>query len=198
MSFIPPVIPYASHAPRKCPLCTTQSLSKKTIYGHHVCAKCFNQFANRRQLGYLIDVFIFLIPTAAIAFMIVISLKQPADPDLKTVAIVCAIAFLMGCIFCLKDGFGGYSPGKWMTNLRVLSDAKHKPISFIQSFKRNSIFLVGNIPIVGSLIGAIVFFLIAKQVGGGYRLGDRFGKTRVIWKKYANLPLFGEQTTKRY
>jgi hypothetical protein len=73
----------------------------------------------------------------------------------------------------------------------VLDEHSGQPISFAQSFKRNSILLLGQIPVLGGLAGLVVILIIAVQVAKGYRLGDRFARTRVIWKKYARLPVFG-------
>jgi rubrerythrin len=37
----------------------------------------------------------------------------------------------------------------------------------------------------------MIILIIAFQVGKGYRLGDPFANTRVVWRKYAHLPMFG-------
>ena len=78
----------------------------------------------------------------------------------------------------MKDGFAGFSPGKRLTNVQVRDATTHLPIGFAQSFKRNAILLVGQIPVpvIGPLAGLIVILIIAIQESNGYRLGDRFAK----------------------
>ena len=75
--------------------------------------------------------------------------------------------------------------------MQVLDDRTNQPISFGQSFKRNAILLVSNIPFVGGLASLVVIITIAIQQTRGYRIGDRYAQTRVIWKKYARSPVFG-------
>jgi uncharacterized RDD family membrane protein YckC len=182
---------YASPITGNCPLCHQRPVSKKKIYGHPVCKKCFYRFANRRQLDYLIDALVFFIPSGGISFAIGALVARntwsvPADITINT-----AISLVLSSIFCLRDGFSGRSPGKRATDLVVLNEENYQPISFEQSFKRNSILLVAVIPFLGGLIGFVVILIIAVQVGSGYRLGDRFAKTKVIWRKYASSPVFG-------
>jgi hypothetical protein len=83
------------------------------------------------------------------------------------------------------------TPGKRLMDVQVLDQRTGLPIQFAQSFKRNSILLLGQIPVVGGLVALVVILIIATQVAKGYRLGDRFAQTRVIWKKYARLLAFG-------
>src|SRR6185369_14690748 len=78
------------------------------------------------------------------------------------------------CVFILKDGFSGQSPGKRLMGVQVLDERTGQPIQFAQSFKRNSVLLVDQIPVVGGLIGLVVLLILAYQVAKGYRLGDRF------------------------
>lgn len=93
------------------------------------------------------------------------------------------IAIVMGWgtypIFCLKDGFGGYSPGKKLMGLQALDLESGKPVSFAQSFKRNLPTIIPLIPLV-----------MAFQISTGQRWGDRWAKTTVVWKKYDESPVF--------
>jgi uncharacterized RDD family membrane protein YckC len=191
MTAIPATLPYASSVPGKCPLCHKRPIWKKKIYGTPVCKKCFYAFANRRQLGYLVDAVIFIVPAIAINYPMERMLLQAGFNGWGLQAANYTVGTALACLFIMKDGFNGQSPGKRLANTQVLDERTSQPIQFAQSFKRNSILLVAQIPLLGSLASLVVILIIAMQVAKGYRLGDRFAKTRVIWKKYARLPLFG-------
>jgi uncharacterized RDD family membrane protein YckC len=161
------------------------------IYGHPVCKKCYYRFANRRQLGFLVDTLLL----AGILVAVFVPLYRYVLPwgtkGISAELLTSALAAPMLCLFVCKDGLGGQSPGKWLCGLKTLNDESGRPISFGQSFKRNSVFLFRLIPLLGSIVDLIVTIVIAVQVGKGYRLGDRFAKTRVIWNRFATAPVFG-------
>lgn len=184
-------ISYASPATGPCPLCHKRPAGAKMIYGHPVCKKCFYAFANRRQLGYLIDVILFSIPIRLITEGLALFLARSGLDELLSVFLLIAFNGTLMCLYIMKDGFAGASPGKRLCNILVLDDATMTPIGFGQSFKRNSVLLFGLIPFVGGLVSLVIILIIAMQVAKGYRLGDRFAKTRAIWKKFADLPVFG-------
>ncbi len=113
--------------------------------------------------------------------------------------VVCTVLF-----YC-KDGFAGQSPGKRWLGLTVVDRTTGKPIGPIQSLKRSIGFIVSHAFVIlifvayspGPLnqllsIGLIVLgFLshfvtlgIATGINWGYRLGDDFAQTKVIWNKY--------------
>ena len=79
-------------------------------------------------------------------------------------------------IFFCKDSFRGHSPGKWVCGVRVVDRDRGEPIGLAGSFKR-------NLPL---LIPLVVAFLLQK----GHRLGDGWAKSKVVWKRYANHPVF--------
>jgi len=83
------------------------------------------------------------------------------------------------CLFACKDGFRGFSPGKWLLGLRVLDARTREPAGFRASFKR-------NIPLVLPIVNWIAILVIAGQIGRGPRLGDGWAKTMVIWQAHAN------------
>jgi len=165
-------------------------LSKRKIYEQQVCSLCFNKFLNRRQLSYLIDGFVYTVPLAGIIFLAARSLKNLNLSDWKVLAILGAIQIVIGFLFAFKDGFNGYSPGKFCTDLQVLDEISGRPIPFGKSLKRNWVLVIATVPVVGTLAGLVFFIKIARQIGNGYRVGDRYAKTRVIWKKYQRLPCF--------
>lgn len=187
-----PTLPYAGPvASETCPLCRQRPTWKKTLYGYPVCKKCYYKFANRRQLAYLVDSVLFTIVAVALIFALG-GLVAPAVPTLfAQESVFWVIDAALGCVFVIKDGFSGQSPGKRLTGVQVLDEASGRPVSFAQSFKRNAILLLAHIPFVGQLVGLIVVVMIAIQLNKGYRAGDKFARTRVIWKKYARSPVFG-------
>lgn len=193
---VPPPLAYAEPHNQTCPLCTQRPVKAKyQIYGHPVCKKCYYAFANRRQLGYLVDGLLFLIPSMLIGFalgmlFVQMGISQPLQQLLTPI-----VFFPIACIYVMKDGFKGQSPGKMMMGTVALDEATGQPIGFKQSFKRNSVLLLAQIPFAGPLVGLVIILIIAFQVAKGYRLGDRFAQTKVIWKKYADQPVFGGKAT---
>ncbi|MGB7156789.1 MAG: RDD family protein [Tepidisphaeraceae bacterium] len=188
----PTTLPYAGPSTgQTCPLCRQRPTWKKPLYGYPVCKKCYYKFANRRQLAYLIDAVLFAIVAFAI-FLPFEGLIAAAAPTLVAYEILTSVvAVAVACVFIMKDGFGGQSPGKRLTGVLVLDEQSGQPISFGQSFKRNAILLIGQVPFVGHIAGLGVIVVLAIQLNKGYRAGDRFASTRVIWKKYARSLVFG-------
>lgn len=176
-----------------CPLCRKRTVGNKRIYGHPVCRKCYYAFANRRQLAYLVDALLFFLPAAAVDYVAELGFRRAGLSGLGLVGGMGIVSLAMGCLFVMKDGFAGYSPGKWLADVRVLDQTTHQPIEFGQSFKRNAILLVGQIPvpILGPLVALVITIIIAVQLARGYRLGDRWANTRVIWNRFARLEVFG-------
>lgn len=174
-----------------CPLCAQRPASPKAIYGHPVCKKCFYKFANRRQLGYLIDVILYTIPVYFLGMAMGSWMFSMGFREVRILAASTALGALLFCVFIMKDGFNGQSPGKRATGIRVIDERTGQPIGFRQSFKRNSILLFGVLPFVGGLVQLVLIIIIAVQVAKGYRLGDRFAETKAIWRRYEQLPVFG-------
>ncbi len=191
MTTEPAPLSYARPDPSNCPLCRARPTSAKRIYGYPVCKKCYNGFANRRQLGYLVDGLIVTVPNLAVGAAAGFLLAQHGVTGPAFTVVVSLLGLPLMCLFILKDGFTGQSPGKRATDVIVLDEATGQPISFAKSFKRNSPLLVGSIPYVGGIAALVVVIGLAVKVGGGYRWGDRFAQTKVIWKKYAGSPVFG-------
>jgi uncharacterized RDD family membrane protein YckC len=186
-----PTLSYAGPSQATCPLCRKRPATAKAIYGHPVCKKCFYAFANRRQLGYLIDALIFVVPAVGYGLLIDALLSSMALTVAAASLLTSALVLPLNVLFTMKDGFTGRSLGRMATDTIVLDESTQQPIGFGKSFKRNAILLVGVIPIVGNIASLIVIITIAVQVARGYRLGDRFAQTKVIWRKYARLPVFG-------
>jgi len=91
--------------------------------------------------------------------------------------ITTATGWMAIVIFAFKDGFGGYSPGKYLMGIQVVDRFTRQPIGFRQSFKRN---LSIGIPFVTG----IAVFIIALSPLNGLRSGDSWARTMVIWRKH--------------
>lgn len=174
-----------------CPICNERPSTHKTLYGYPVCKKCLYKFANRRQVAYLVDSLLFLIPVYGVLFLLEPQLGGLAGSPALLEVFVVVFALIMNSLFIMRDGFNGQGPGKRLTGVQVIDETTGQPISFLQSFKRNWWFLLGVLPFVGNLVSLAIVITIIIQMTKGYRLGDRFARTRVIWKKYADSPVFG-------
>jgi uncharacterized RDD family membrane protein YckC/predicted RNA-binding Zn-ribbon protein involved in translation (DUF1610 family) len=172
-------IPEADQA--TCPICDRLVRAKRMrkLYDVPVCHKCSNGFANRRQLGWIIDHVASIALSALVGFLVVMMFPQAFPPGRTTTPVedVFWIAFswvLVPMLFAFKDGFGGYSPGKWLCGVRAVDRDTREPISFLQSFKRNLVLIIPVVPL-----------LVALQLIKGPRSGDKWANTCVIWEKKA-------------
>jgi uncharacterized RDD family membrane protein YckC len=189
-----PTIPHQSVSQSLCPLCNKRPVGSKAIYFHPVCRKCFYGFVNRRQGAYLLDGLIYLIPAFSLSYMITYEVRVLMAQPLTLVqqsVLNLLIGIPLNVLFLMKDGFGGYSPGKRLTGVQVVDKTTGQPIGFGQSLKRNAVLAIGLIPLLGGLIVLIIEIVINFQLGRGYRIGDPYAHTRVIWAKYARLSVFG-------
>jgi hypothetical protein len=165
-----------------CPLCgdPKRMRSAKPLYGVPVCKKCYYRVANRRQLAYVIDWIIFQIIAffmgAALGALLVAVHMAPDTGDL---IITLAAWVVFPLIFFCKDGFIGHSPGKFITGVQAVDPKTFEPIGFGRSFKRNLLLIIPVEPLDGAVM-----------LQQGYRPGDKWAKSKVIWKKYANHPVF--------
>jgi uncharacterized RDD family membrane protein YckC len=83
------------------------------------------------------------------------------------------LPWLLYGVWLLKDGFNGYSPGKWMMGVQVVDADTGQGAGFGASFKRNLPLLIPFAPLVAAF-----------QMSRGPRLGDGWANTRVVWKKH--------------
>jgi uncharacterized RDD family membrane protein YckC len=174
--------------PDACPLCSrTKGMRKpRKLYGANVCKKCVYGFVNRRQLAFALDWLVLeLIAFVAVSAIGIIWTIAALNENLFDV-VLWGVQFAVIGFFCIKDGMGGYSPGKFLTGVQVMDLATGKPIGPGASLKRNLLLYIPFMPLV-----ALV------QMTKGPRIGDRWAGTRVIWKKYRKNPVFavGPQTS---
>ena len=171
-----------------CPLCgkdleyrwLRKKLSAKSIHGIVVCPSCRDKFANRRQAAYLVDAVLWWSVLSGLfrALGMVIMAGAPPQPSFRSPPLlgVPLTSVVLPFLFTLKDGFGGYSPGKALFGVQVVDRTTREPIGFVQSCKRNLILMIP------SLIGVVLVILTMMK---GRRLGDGWANTDVIWTKYA-------------
>lgn len=141
------------------------------LYGQHVSRKCYFGFANRRQFAYLIDGLIWSHLVSGVGQLIGLD-WWPWGPETISGTYI-LVFFICQIPFLFKDGFAGQSPGKALMGVQVLDERTGRPAGFLASFKR-------NLPLLIPLLPIYVAFKLLK----GYRLGDKWANTKVVWKKY--------------
>jgi len=155
----------------------------RSLNRFHVCVKCRNGFANRRQFAYILDSLILLnLPVYLLVWSAASALGRFQPPSSLVVDILSLgnpveffAAWIFPLIFFCKDGFSGMSLGKWLMGVQVVDRTTREPAGFLASFKRNLILFVPIMPIV------IAFTLVK-----GWRVGDRWANTIVIWRRHAH------------
>ncbi len=165
-----------------CPLCGKPRKARafKPLYNAMVCGRCRNSLARRRQLAFILDwVLWYVILVTAALGMSVLLVACRAQADVVETLMLASVYIVAPLILFMKDGFGGYSPGKVMCGVRVVHEATNRPIGFFESLKRNLILYVPLMPVV------MAFWLVR-----GHRGGDGWAGTRVIWCRYAGHPIF--------
>ncbi|MCR9296053.1 MAG: RDD family protein [bacterium] len=167
---------------RECPLCQRErkATTFKPLYGQDVCKKCYYAFANRRQLAFVIDVFLIRVLSFAVPTLIfsVVTVDQ-SNIDFYEGVITLLVLGITYVLILLKDGMGGASPGKMVTGVQVIDETSRAAGNWLQSLKRNLPVLIPIVPLI-----------IAVQLQKGHRWGDGWSNTKVIWKKYRDHPVF--------
>lgn len=152
------------------------------LYEGYVCRKCARSFAQLRQFAYVVDLLVVAtallwVNSAFRYYGIYIERYWPRLPSYTPVEIeLLWLAFCVNVLFLpfyFKDGFGGRSPGKWLSGLTVVDDKGQRPIDFGKSFVRNILLVIPFATLVGM-----------GQMISGKRLGEGLANTRVIWNKY--------------
>jgi len=169
------------HNTGECPLCgNTKRMHKAMeLYDQMVCPKCYYGFANRRQLAYFIDLMLLIILNILLGIIlgIIEETNGYPKPDIDNMARV--ISWFLYVAFICKDCFYGQSIGKVLCGVKVINESTGQPGEIGASMMRNLILLVPLMPLV-----------VGFQLPRGYRVGDGWAKTKVIWKKYADHPIF--------
>jgi len=158
-----------------CPLCGLEKHMNKSklLYETPVCKTCYYKFANRRQMAFIIDNTLFQIAIFTMAFAGISVIGAGVD----------LIGYAIFPIFCMKDGFAGYSFGKWLCRVRLLNINTGTPGGFYMSFLRNIPTIIPIFPLI-----------IAYQLQKGKRWGDQWSGSKVIWLKYKDHPIFATRS----
>jgi uncharacterized RDD family membrane protein YckC len=167
---------FASNYQDACPLCNRSHKGKvRELYGKKVCKKCYDSFINRRQFAFLVDYLLWQVAAFGLSAFLIGNFLT-ADSSIWFMRFTYFVLFF---VFCMKDGFTGCSPGKALFGIQALMEDTGRPAGFGDSFGRNLCLIIPFMPLV-----------VAIQLSKGYRTGDRCAKTKVIWKKYRDHPIF--------
>jgi len=171
-----------------CPICgQTKKPLKKKLYDYDICKKCWSKFANRRQLAFFVDVMLYRIAVFGVTLVILVGLESAGPMPPAALNGIDAIVTLGGiALFVSKDIFHGQSLGKMLTGVRVIDRVTGEPTGWSQSIKRTLPTLIPIVPLV-----------MAVQLGKGPRWGDKWARSKVIWLKYAESPVFASEATAR-
>ncbi|MBX9791976.1 MAG: RDD family protein [Pirellulales bacterium] len=167
-----------------CPVCgQPRRILTRKLYGILTCRQCVDRFASRRFRAAFVDwaiyqAFAFPLFLAFSTLLASVTTFEQFDNLLLPLAFLINIPAHL--VLALKDGFQGYSPGKWLLGLRTYSRATGEPATFTDSLARN--WAPALIPFVA--------FLVLISVRRGKRLGDGLRDTKVVWTKHANSPVF--------
>lgn len=148
---------------------------KFRLYGHDVCKRCLHGFANRRQAAYLVDIFVF----GAIRIFVATLLMSISHFEPGPFFVAGIVTFYFNWPILFREVFSGYSPGKAVFGVRVLSEDTWEPVGFGRAVLRTLPILIPFVPLV-----------IAFTMMRGKRIGDGWARTRVIWNRYRNHPIF--------
>jgi len=164
-----------------CPLCANAKHMKKAkpLYGHMVCKKCYFKFANRRQFAFFIDLVTWRVAMIPVGFAIGLVMGFAGFQQSEIFVTATVAGWLLLSIFFCKDSFAGQSPGKALCGVKVIDKESGKPASVGASFKRNLPLIIPFMPLI-----------VGGRLCSGYRTGDKWARTKVIWQKYADHPIF--------
>ena len=177
----PPPMPTGREIPQTCPLCGSGKHMNdvRTLYGHVVCKKCYYSFANRRQFAYFLDILGYYAICFVVGIGLGVMMGAGGSSQSEIQGAGSVIGWLLLPLLLFKDCFSGQSGGKAMCGVKVIDETTGEPGGLGASFKRNLPLLFPFMPIV-----------VAVQLCKGHRTGDGWSNTKVIWKKYANHPIF--------
>jgi len=170
-----------------CPLCGNEKRMRKRtreIYGRTVCKRCADRFVGRRQLAYVLDFLAFYLFSGvlgAIAGAVLVA----RDPDVSTEALE-ATGMLVGYgavpLFLFRDSWAGRSIGKILLGLQTVDDRTGAPIGVSASIRRTLPLLIPFVPLI-----------VAFQLYRSRRWGDGWARSRVVWKRYGDSPVFAPE-----
>jgi uncharacterized RDD family membrane protein YckC len=168
-----------------CPLCNVRPVKEKLrLYKTPVCKKCYYGFANRRQFAYLIDLVILQVLSSGVGFLagtVITVAMGPMNQQQSQMAswFFLGLGTLVGLVYGIKDGFGGKSLGKLICGVTCVKEETYEPAGFGASFLRNMVLVIPFAPLI-----------VLVMMNKGHRPGDGLAKTRIIWDKFRDNPVF--------
>ena len=164
-----------------CPLCgnAAHMPKSKPLYGHQVCKKCYLAFAYRRQFAFVIDLLGWRAAMLPISFMLGLVMAILRYQQGTIVATATLLGWLLLTLFFCKDAFTGQSPGKALLGVRVIDTRTGQAAGFMASFKRNLPLLIPFMPLI-----------VGGRLCSGFRTGDKWAHTKVVWNRHAEHPIF--------
>jgi uncharacterized RDD family membrane protein YckC len=160
-----------------------KSKLREQLYGVPTCRRCIDGFTKRRSIAGVIDWIVLpivLLSGTGFAMGVLSVIVEDMGANRLVVLAFEMFSLLvpsaMFLLFCAKDGFSGYSPGKALCGLRAINANTGQPIGLLRSMMRN----------VPPGVTIFLTFIVALQIRKGPRLGDGWSKSKVIWQKYAD------------
>jgi uncharacterized RDD family membrane protein YckC len=175
----PPTSPLMG-AGAACACCGVSPLPQpKLLYGMPVCKRCLYKFANRRQGAFVIDMMLIWILSFLLGLVVAIAFSSARlDPQVESLLHAGLYLFAAGLLL-MRDAFQGCSPGRALLGVRVVDEVSGAPIGPLQSAGRNLLLLIPFAPLVAAV-----------QLVHGPRMGDRLSRTKVVWNRYRDAPVF--------
>ena len=164
------------------------------VYNDALCRKCQRRLANARQIAFAIDGLILF--AAYLGLTVLLGFLGVVEFLLVSVSALVVV-------FGFKDGFSGYSPGKFAYELRVVDRVTGKPIGWLRSAVRNlpiSLLLLGSAwsGVIGQylrfpyqvqwllpIVAPVGLLALSQQLIKGYRYGDGMARTMVRMRRLA-------------
>jgi uncharacterized RDD family membrane protein YckC len=172
-----------------CPICgQTKKPLKKSLYDYAVCRKCWAKVINRRQVAYIVDSLLMSVMYyLAIGMISAVEAQTGGGSSERFASLVVAVAYVGTTVaFLGRDTMQGRSPGKLLCGIQTIDRVTGEPIGFQQSFKRMLPVLIPIVPLI-----------MAFQINKGPRWGDKWARSKVIWLKYPDSPVFASEATAR-
>jgi hypothetical protein len=85
-------------------------------------------------------------------------------------------------LFRMKDAHGARTCGRWIFGLSVIERTRGGPIRLAGAFNRNLPRLLPFMPLI-----------VGFQLLGGHLIGDGYSNSKMIWRRYADRPVFGPE-----
>lgn len=190
-----------------CPLCgRNKHMGKKAkpLYGVLVCKMCYRDFATRRQVAFIIDLFLWSVCLGI--FITVLGATEPSggaiqgsaylSPEFKYISLfpIFCLSLWVGCLRTVLRLVSAYVSPEFILSFPIFclkdgfsGSSPGKIMMGLQVVDKTSgqairfrVSFKRNLALMIPFMPLIVAFQLHK----GNRIGDGWANTRVIWKKY--------------